>query len=171
MKCGAAAGPSGITAKMLKAASMDGIELAKQLTKALSSCCVIPSDREESFILNLYKGKGEPLDHGSYLSLKLTDQVMKLLEQVLDVYLCEMVNIDVMPFCFVPGRGTTDAMFVVSQLQEEHIATSKLFYFAFIDLVKAFDCVSRKVLWWAYGRRMGYVGHARHVLQYPESVQ
>ena len=34
----------------------------------------MPSDWEESFILNLCKGKGEALDGGNYHGLKLTDQ-------------------------------------------------------------------------------------------------
>ena len=42
---------------------------------------MITSDWEESFILNLYyKRKGEALDRGNHLGLKLTDQVMKRLE-------------------------------------------------------------------------------------------
>ena len=72
-------GPSGIVAEMLKAAGEAGVELARQLTGAVFSCGMIPSDWEESFILNLYKGKGEALDHGNYRGLKLPDQVMKLL--------------------------------------------------------------------------------------------
>ena len=109
--------------------------------EAVLSCGVIPVDRDESFIdiLNLYQGKGEAeaLDHGGYRSFKLIDQIMKLLERVLDFYICKMVNIDKMQFSSVPGRATTDTIFVVRQL-----------YFAFIDLEKAFNCVPRKVLWW-----------------------
>ena len=70
------------------------------------------------FILNLYKGKGEALDRGNYSGLKLTDQVMKLLEQVLDFFIHQMVNIDEMQFAFVADRGTTDAIFIVRQLQK-----------------------------------------------------
>ena len=76
---------------------------------------MIPSEWEESFILNLDKGKGEALDHGNYRGLKLTDQVMKLLERVLDSYIHEMVNID--EIVFVPCRDTTDAIFVVKKWQ------------------------------------------------------
>ena len=146
MKCSKAAGPSGILPEMLKAAGEEGVELVRQLTEAVFSCGVIPSDWEESFILNLYKGKGEVLDHGNYHGLKLTDQVMKLLERVLDIFIHEMVNIDEMQFGFVPGRGTTDAIFIVRQ-QEKYIAAKKLLYCAFIDLEKAFDHVPRKGLW------------------------
>ena len=61
-----------------------------------------------------------------------------------------MVNIEKMQFTFVPGRGTTDAIFIVCQLQEKYVtATKTLLYFAFVDLEKAFDHVPRKVLWWA----------------------
>ena len=52
-------------------------------------------------------------------------------------------------FGFVPGRGTTDAIFVVRQLQEKFQAANKRLYMAFVDLEKAFDRVLRKVIWWA----------------------
>ena len=67
----------------------------------------IPKDWEESHILIPYKGKGEALDRGNYRGLKLTDQVMKLLERVQDSSIRKMVNIDHMQIGFVPGRGTT----------------------------------------------------------------
>ena len=51
-----AAGPSGIMAEMMKAASKEGVELARQLTEAVFSCDVIPTDWKESYILNLYMG-------------------------------------------------------------------------------------------------------------------
>ena len=63
---------------------------------------VIPTDWQESFILNFYKGKGDALEWGNYHSLKLTDQVMKLLKCVLDSFIQEMVDIDAMQFGFVP---------------------------------------------------------------------
>jgi len=53
----------------------------------------------------------------------------------------EIVNINEMQFGFVPGRGTTDAIFITRQLQEKYIAAKKFLYFAFIDLEKAFDRV------------------------------
>ena len=126
-----------------------------------------------SFILKLYKGKGEELGRGNYRDIKLTDQVIKLHEQVLDSYICEMVNINEMQLDFGPGRGNTGTIFVVRQLQEKYIADNKLRYFAFADSQKAFDHVSRKVLWWALkeplGCGMGCACHSSHVMQCPES--
>ena len=60
-----------------------------------------------------------------------------------------MVDINEMQFGFVPGRGTTDAIFMARQMQEKHHAVKKPLYFAFVDLEKAFDRVPRDVLWWA----------------------
>jgi len=36
-----------------------------------------------------------------------------------------MVNINEMQFGFVPGKGTTDAIFIARQLQEKYIAAKK----------------------------------------------
>ena len=44
----------------------------------------VPSDREQSFIVCLYKGKGDALERGNYRGLKLTEQVMKVLERIVD---------------------------------------------------------------------------------------
>ena len=41
--------------------------------------------------------------------------------------------------CLGQGRGTTDAIFVVRQLQEKYLAANKRLYMAFVDLEKVFD--------------------------------
>ena len=65
------------------------------------------------------KGKGDAWEGGNYRGLKLTEQVMKVLERIVDVLI--RPSIDVSQFGFVPGRGTTDAIFVVRQLQEKYL--------------------------------------------------
>ena len=59
-----------------------------------------------------------------------------------------------MQFGFMPGRGTTDAIFILRQTQEKFLAKNLPLYFAFVDLEKAFDRVPRKVIWWAM-RKLG----------------
>ena len=58
------------------------------------------------------------------------------------------------PVWLRPSRGTTDAIFVVRQLQEKYLAANKRLYMAFVDLEKVFDRVPRKVIWWAL-RKLG----------------
>ena len=60
----------------------------------------------------------------------------------------------VIPTYFLYWRGTTDAIFILRQLQEKHINAVKNLYFAFVDLEKAFDRVPRQVIWWAM-RKLG----------------
>ena len=105
-------------------------------------------------IVCLYKGKGDALDRGNYRGLKLTEQAMKILERIVDGLIRQVVSIDDSQFGFVPGRGTTDAIFVVRQLQEKYLAVNKRLYMALVDLEKALDRVPRKVIWWAL-RKLG----------------
>ena len=65
-----------------------------------------------------------------------------------------LIRLLVSQFGFVPGRDTTDAIFVVRQLQEKYLAANKRLYMAFVDLEKAFDQVLQKVTWWAL-RKLG----------------
>ena len=153
MKSGKAAGPSGIVV-MIKAAGDTGATMIRDLATAIIRDGKVPADWEESFIVCLYKGKGDALDRGNYRGLKLTEQAMKILERIVDGLIRQVVSIDDSQFGFVPGRGTTDAIFVVRQLQEKYLAVNKRLYMAFVDLEKAFDCVPRKVIWWAL-RKLG----------------
>ena len=105
-------------------------------------------------IVCLYKGKGDALERGNYHGLKLTEQVMKVLERIVDGLIRQLVSIDDSQFGFVPGRGKTDAIFVVKQLQEKCLAANKRLYMAFVDLEKAFDRVLRKGIWWTL-RKLG----------------
>ncbi len=149
MSLGKAPGPSGIIVEMIHAAGDTAASMIRDLAISISRDCKIPVDWEESFIVCLYKGKGDSLDRGNYRGLKLTEQVMKIIERILDVIIRDMVSIDDSQFGFVPGRGTTDAIFVVRQLQEKFLAANKRLHMAFVDLEKAFDRVPRKVIWWA----------------------
>ena len=73
---------------------------------------------------------------------------MKVLERIVDSLIRQLVSIDDSQFSFVPGRGTTAAIFVVRQLQKKYLAANKRIYMVFVDPEKAFDIMPWKVIWW-----------------------
>ena len=96
-------------------------------------------------MVNVYKGKGNALECSSYRGIQLLDHVLKVLERVLEARLRKTVKIDDMQFGFSPGKGTTDAIFIVWQVQEKLLGKQKELWMAFVDLEKAFDRVPREV--------------------------
>ena len=51
----------------------------------------------------------------------------------------------------MPGRETTDAIFILRQLQEKYLVKSKNMFYAFVDLViiaESEDKLKRKLIRW-----------------------
>ena len=125
MKKDKAAGSSCVVAEMLKAAGETGIEMITNLTNQIVREGVIPADWDLSTIVNCYKGKGKVLDRGNYRGLKMMDQVLKVGERIIEKQIRSRINIDEMQFGFMPGRGTTDAIFNLMQMQEKLLGKKK----------------------------------------------
>ena len=102
-----------------------GASMIHELAAAIICDGKVPFDWEQSFVVSLYKGKGDAVDRGNYRGLKLTEQVMEVLERIVDGLIRQVVSTDDSQFGFVPGTGTTDAIFVVRQLQEKYLAANE----------------------------------------------
>ena len=74
---------------------------------------------------------------------------MKVVERVLEKRLPRIMTVYEIQFSILPWRGTIDAVFILRRLQEEYYAKEKKMYMCFVDVEKALDRVSRKVLEWA----------------------
>ena len=59
------------------------------------------------------------------------------------------MKIDNMQFDFMADKSTTEAIFIVRQLQEKYLGSNKELLMSFVNLEKAFDRVPREVVWWA----------------------
>ena len=77
MKAGKAAGPSGIVIEMIKAAGEKMVDSLVTLFNTIIKDGVVPKDWNMSYIVNLFKGKGDALLRGNYRGLKLQEQIMK----------------------------------------------------------------------------------------------
>ena len=113
----------------------------------------MPDEWQTSVLVPIFKGKGDVKSRNTYRGVKLLEHAMKIVERVLERRIRELVNIDSMQFVFLSGRGTTNALFVVRRMQEEYRDKKKKLYMCFVDIEKAFDRVSRKMMEWAMRKK------------------
>jgi len=87
---------------------------------------------------------------------------MKVVERIFEYRIRQQIEIDDMHFGYMKGKGTTDAIFMARQMQENFRVKGKKLYFGFVDLEKAFDRVPREVIRWAMGSDV-YVHRCKNV--------
>jgi len=78
----------------------------------------IPEDWKSSVLLPMYKGKGDPMDCGSYRGIKLLEHAMRVVERIFEHRIRQQIEVDDMQFGFMIGKGTTDAIFTVTDAEE-----------------------------------------------------
>jgi len=69
-------------------------------------------------MLPIYKGKGDPMDCGSYRGIKLLKHAMKVMERIFEYRIRQQMEINDMQFGLKKGKGTIDAIFIVRQMQD-----------------------------------------------------
>ena len=78
MKQGKSGGPTGVVSEMLKAAGETGTLWMTDVCNAVVKDGKIPEDWSKSWMVNVYKGKGDALACGSYRGIKLLEHAMKV---------------------------------------------------------------------------------------------
>ena len=101
-----------------------------------------------SVVVLIFKG-----NCSCYRAVELLEHGMKVVERVFEKMLRRIVSVDEMQFCFMPERGTIDAVFMLRRMHEECHAKVKKLYVCFVDIEKAFDRVPRKVLGWTLRKK------------------
>ena len=96
--------------------------------------------------MSCYRGKRDVLEKGNHRVLKLTDQILKIVE--------------LLKSCWENNRWTFMRCSSVSwqnveletpffwEVQEKYLVKKKNFHFAFVDFEKAFDKMPLDVVWW-----------------------
>ena len=82
MKAGKAGEPSEVLGEMLKAAGRKGVRIMAELCNQVVREGKIPSEWELSTLIPIYKGKGDPMECGSYRAVKQLEHGMKVLERL-----------------------------------------------------------------------------------------
>ena len=118
LKVRKAAGPSGVTAEMIKSAGEQTVDCLTSISNRIVKEEAIPESCQMSELVPIYKGKGDVLECRSSRGIKLLEHGMKVAKRVLERRLRQAVEIDKMQFGLRPGTGTTHAIFIARQLQE-----------------------------------------------------
>jgi len=118
MKRHKAPGLSELTAEMIQATEGIGTQWLLDLCNGIVKEGCIPEYWKSSVILPIYKGKGDPMECGSYRGIKLLKHAMKVVERIFEHRIRQQNEVDYMQFVYMKGNGTTDAIFTIRQMQE-----------------------------------------------------
>ena len=153
MKLGKAPGLSEVTTEMIRSSGERGVKVMREICQRVMDGEGLPNDWKTSVVVPIYKGKGDVMSCGSYRGVKLLDHGLKIVERILERRVRSIIEVDEMQCGFMPGKGTTDAIFILRRIQEEYRDKEKKLFLCFVDLEKAFDRVPRKVMEWALRKR------------------
>jgi len=107
----------------------------------------VPQDWKDALLINIFK-KGDRKICGNYHGISLRSIPGKVFARVLLNGLTSVAE-GLFPETqcgFRVGRGTTDMIFSLKQIQEKCIEQNIPLYMVFVDFTKAFDTVNRSLL-------------------------
>ena len=130
-----------------------GIKVLMELCYGMLDGKGIPENWATSVAIYIFKGKGDTMNCGMCWGVELIEHAIKIVEKVPEKRLIKIVVIDDMQFGHMPGRCTIDVVFILRRIQEECLAKQRKLCMCFVDLVKAFDSVPRKVVQWTMKKK------------------
>ena len=146
MKCGKAVGADEIPTEAWKYMGNFGIRLCK-LFNCIMNTEHMPSAWRQSILIPIFKEKGDIQECKNYCGIKLLSHTFKIWERVVDRRIRQCTNILESQFGFMPGRSTTDAIFILKHTIEKHTEGQNNIRDTFIDLERAYDRIPRDEIW------------------------
>ena len=120
MKSGKAVGADEIPAEAWKYIGNFGIKILCKLFNNSMDTEQMPSAWRQSILIPIFKGKGDIQECKNYRGIKLLSHTFKIWERDVDRMMRQCTNIHESQFGFIPGRSTTDAIFILKQTIDKH---------------------------------------------------
>ena len=146
MKKGKAVGPDELPAEVWKCMGKMGIKFLTILFNRLLMGEQLPEEWRSSVLIPIYKNKGDAQCCRNYRGIKLMSHTMKVWERIIKVRLRDRVEISKQQYGFMPGKGTTNALFALIMLMQKYKESQRELYCVFVDLEKAYNRVLREEL-------------------------
>ena len=146
MKKHKAPGLSGLVAEMIQTTGDIGTEWILHLCNRIVKEGCIPEDWKSSVVLPIYKGKGDPMECGSFRGIKLLEHATKVVERIFEDRIQQQIDIDDMQFGFMKGKGTTDAILLYDRCSRSLELKERSSILALWIWKKTFDRVPREVI-------------------------
>ena len=148
MKKGRAIGPDELPVEVWKCMGEMGIKFWTRLLNRLLMGERMPEEWRRSVLIPNNKNNGDTQCCGNYRGIKLMSHTMEVWERIIETRLRDRVEISKQQYGFMPGKGTTDAMFALRMLMEKYRKGQRELHYVFVDLEKAYDRVAWEELWY-----------------------
>ena len=109
---------------------------------------MIPEEWRDNVLVPILKNKGDVQCCSNYKGITLISHTMKLWERVVERRIRREVTFSEQQYGFMPGKGTTDALFALRVLMEKYREGQKEMRCVFVELEKANDRVPREEVWY-----------------------
>ena len=139
-------GPDGIPIKVWRCLGDIAIVWLTKMFNNIFRLNKMPKEWRTSILVPIYKNKGDIQSYTNYWGIKLMSHTMKLWERVIEQCLRVTMQILANQFGFMPGRSTTEAIFLIRQVMERFREQRKNLYMIFIDLEKAYDKIPKNIM-------------------------
>jgi hypothetical protein len=150
LKSSKSAGPDGLIGEFFKNSGELTVDFLVKLFNHLFDNGIYPSNWAESIIMPLFK-KGNVNNVNNYRGISLCDISGKIYSSVINNRLQEWVSQNNITGEYQAGfkkdYSTIDHIFTLLAAVQKQFVENKKLYVAFVDFEKAFDSISRKLLW------------------------
>ena len=155
---GRAVGHSNISADMVKCcSSMDFNGVIHKLINTIVSKCAMPKNMNISIMIPLVKdSKKSSSDLNNIRPISISECLASILERVLLYWVDKKWPLNEKQFGFVKGASCSHPIFVLTELMKLTKKKRQKLYIASIDASKAFDKVSRPILFVKLMDMVGY---------------